>query len=52
MNYAAYGLGVSVVNFTDFEPWCQKRSLKKIIISPPEPAKNGDNSGSEFFKNI
>ena len=41
MIYAAYALGVSEVNFTDFEPWCQKRSLKKIIDSPPKPAKKG-----------
>ncbi len=46
MNYEAWGIGVFEVNFTDFEPWCQKRSLKKFIVSPPEPAKKGDNFGA------
>ena len=40
MSYAAQGIGLSVVNFADFEPWCQKRSLKKPIF--PVAGKKGD----------
>ena len=42
MTYAAHSHGVSTVNFEDFEPWCQKRSLKKPIL--PQPRKKGDNA--------
>ena len=52
MNYAALKLGVSEVNFMDFEPWCQKRSLKRIIVSPPEPAKKEDDFGAGIFNAI
>ena len=44
MTYAAYSLGVSEVNFADFEPWCQKRSLKKNKPILPEPGKKGNDA--------
>ena len=44
MALAAHSLAVSGVDFADFEPWCQKRSLKKNKPILPEPGKKGDNA--------
>ena len=32
MNYAAHNVGVSEVNFTNFEPWCQKNVIKRSTL--------------------
>ena len=42
MPYAAHGVGVSEVKITDFEPWCQHSSRKKIIPHPLEQGKRDD----------
>ena len=44
MTYAARDNGVSEVDFADFEPWCQKRSLMKPIL--PVPGKKGDDAAN------
>ena len=47
MTYAAHSPAVSEVNFADFEPWCQKRSLKKNQPILPVPGKKGDDASQQ-----
>ena len=44
MAYGAFGPAVSEVNFVDFEPWCQKRSLKKNKPIIPVPGEIGNDA--------
>ena len=46
LSSAAYAHGVSVVNFADFEPWCQKRSLKFKASLPASDIGKGEPAGS------
>ena len=52
MKYPADAIGVSEVNFADYEPWCQTRSLKEIKPSLPETGKKEDDAGAWISKDI
>ena len=52
MPYAADYAGVSEVNFTDFELWCQQSSRKKIIPYPLEQGKKEDDDFPDILTDI
>ena len=50
MNYDNDALGVSEVNFADFEPWCQNSTTPPIGIRKaplPEQGKTGHDDGPD-----
>ena len=52
MKYAADAIGVSEVDFADYEPWCQQRSLREIKPSLPEIGKKEENTDAWILKDI
>ena len=48
----AAGVGVSEVNFTDFEPWCQQSLRKKIIPYPLEQGKREEDDFPDILTDI
>ena len=52
MKYAADAIGVSEVNFADYEPWCQQRSQREIKPSLPEIGKKEENADAWTLKDI